>query len=52
MHERRKAERSLVEKAEAAIDEKKARAYKSGSISEEEDQCTMCGEFCAIKRKY
>jgi phosphomethylpyrimidine synthase len=34
-----------------AIDEKKARKYKEESPSKEDDQCTMCGDFCAIKRE-
>lgn len=34
-----------------AIDEEKARRYREESPSDEDDQCTMCGEFCAIKRE-
>jgi len=35
-----------------ALDEDKARTYRKQVPSEEEDQCSMCGEFCAIKRDY
>jgi phosphomethylpyrimidine synthase len=33
-----------------AIDPKKARAYRQASEIGDSDVCTMCGEFCAIKR--
>ncbi len=33
-----------------SIDEEKARTYRA-EIDSEDDQCSMCGEFCAIKRK-
>ncbi len=33
-----------------ALDRDKAMAYRKDLPSEEEDQCSMCGEFCAIKR--
>jgi phosphomethylpyrimidine synthase len=32
-----------------AIDPKKARAYREKSPPAEEDVCTMCGKYCAIK---
>lgn len=35
-----------------ALDEKKARRYRSQIPSGNDDQCSMCGEFCAIKRNY
>lgn len=35
-----------------AMDEEKARRYRAEIPSGEEDQCSMCGEFCAIKRDY
>jgi phosphomethylpyrimidine synthase len=35
---------------ELSIDPKKARRYHEEGKSGEEDVCTMCGEFCAIKR--
>ncbi len=35
-----------------AIDPVKARAYRGELPSGEDDQCSMCGEFCAIKRDY
>jgi len=34
-----------------SLDSEKAKLYRGESQSEEEDQCTMCGEFCAIKRE-
>ncbi len=33
-----------------SIDEEKARKYRSELPSEASDQCSMCGEFCAVKR--
>lgn len=35
---------------ELAIDPQKARRYHEEGRSAAEDQCTMCGEFCAMKR--
>ncbi|MEW6376153.1 MAG: phosphomethylpyrimidine synthase ThiC [Thermodesulfobacteriota bacterium] len=35
---------------ELSIDPEKARRYHEEGRSGEEDVCTMCGEFCAIKR--
>jgi phosphomethylpyrimidine synthase len=35
---------------ELAIDPQKARRYREGRKSGEVEGCTMCGEFCAIKR--
>ncbi|MCU0849175.1 MAG: phosphomethylpyrimidine synthase ThiC [Spirochaetes bacterium] len=35
-----------------SIDQKRAREYRGASPSQQEDQCSMCGEFCAIKRQY
>jgi phosphomethylpyrimidine synthase len=35
---------------ELAIDPMKARRYHEEGRSGAEDVCTMCGEFCAIKR--
>ena len=34
----------------AAIDPVKARAYKESSRPLEKGVCTMCGDFCAMKR--
>ncbi|MCP3942573.1 MAG: phosphomethylpyrimidine synthase ThiC [Desulfobacteraceae bacterium] len=34
----------------AAIDPEKARSYKESSQPSEEGVCTMCGDFCAMKR--
>jgi len=33
-----------------AIDPKKARAYREQNPPEEDDVCTMCGKYCAIKQ--
>lgn len=33
-----------------AIDPEKARAYKESSQPTMEKVCTMCGDFCAVKR--
>jgi phosphomethylpyrimidine synthase len=35
---------------ELAIDSKKARAYREKSPPSEDDVCTMCGKYCAIKQ--
>ena len=35
-----------------SLDEDKARKYREGMPSGEDDQCSMCGEFCALKREY
>jgi phosphomethylpyrimidine synthase len=35
---------------ELSIDPEKARRYHEEGKSLEKDVCTMCGEFCAIKR--
>jgi len=35
---------------ECAIDPEKARAYRKSSEPSEKDVCTMCGDFCAVKR--
>ncbi|MCG8633053.1 MAG: phosphomethylpyrimidine synthase ThiC [Desulfobacterales bacterium] len=34
----------------ASLDPKKARAYKESSQPSEDGVCTMCGDFCAVKR--
>ena len=33
-----------------AIDPEKARAFRKSSEPSEKDVCTMCGDFCAVKR--
>ena len=33
------------------LDRERAEQYRGEIPSDEEDQCSMCGEFCAIKRK-
>lgn len=35
---------------DCAIDPEKARAYRKSSEPSEKDVCTMCGDFCAVKR--
>ncbi|MCI5126526.1 MAG: thiamine biosynthesis protein ThiC, partial [Candidatus Electrothrix sp. AR5] len=35
---------------ELALDPEKARAYRDSSKPEDGDVCTMCGDFCAVKR--
>lgn len=35
---------------ECAMDPGKAREYRKSSQPSEEDVCTMCGDFCAVKR--
>lgn len=35
---------------ECAIDPEKARAYRESSQPSEKEVCTMCGDFCAVKR--
>ncbi|MCW5203805.1 phosphomethylpyrimidine synthase ThiC, partial [Desulfobulbus sp. US4] len=33
-----------------ALDPEKARAYRDSSKPKDGDVCTMCGDFCAVKR--
>ncbi|MBU1342093.1 MAG: phosphomethylpyrimidine synthase ThiC [Proteobacteria bacterium] len=35
---------------DCAIDPEKARAYRKSSEPSQKDVCTMCGDFCAVKR--
>ena len=35
---------------DCAIDPEKARGYRKSSEPSEKDVCTMCGDFCAVKR--
>ncbi len=35
---------------ECAMDPEKARAYRKSSQPSEKEVCTMCGDFCAVKR--
>ncbi len=35
---------------DCAIDPEKARAYRKSSQPSEDEVCTMCGDFCAVKR--
>ncbi|EMS77457.1 phosphomethylpyrimidine synthase ThiC [Desulfotignum phosphitoxidans] len=35
---------------ECAIDPEKARAFRQSSQPSDQDVCTMCGDFCAVKR--
>ncbi|WP_287564273.1 phosphomethylpyrimidine synthase ThiC [Desulfobacter sp.] len=32
------------------MDPEKARSFRKSSQPEEQDVCTMCGDFCAVKR--
>ena len=38
------------EQFECAIDPEKASAYRKSSEPSEKDVCTMCGDFCAVRR--
>jgi phosphomethylpyrimidine synthase len=33
-----------------AMDPEKARAYRESSQPKEKEACSMCGDFCAVKR--
>jgi phosphomethylpyrimidine synthase len=35
-----------------ALDREKAEKFRKSVPSQEEDQCSMCGEFCSMKRDY
>ncbi len=35
---------------ELSIDPEKAREYRESLMSKDEDACSMCGEFCAVKK--
>ncbi len=35
---------------ELSIDPEKARKYRESLLSKDEDACSMCGEFCAVKK--
>lgn len=45
-------ERDWNKMYEFAIDREKAEAYRSAVPSDQDDQCSMCGEFCSMKRDY
>ncbi|PKL37661.1 MAG: phosphomethylpyrimidine synthase [Spirochaetae bacterium HGW-Spirochaetae-1] len=49
---RARKSRNWEEMYRLALDEDKARKYRSDLPSDMDDQCSMCGEFCAIKRDY
>ncbi len=49
---RARKKRDFDEMFKLALDERSARAMRGQLPSTEEDQCSMCGEFCAIKRSY
>jgi len=51
MSEARK-QRNWEEMYDNALDRKKAIKYRETIPSGENDQCSMCGEFCAMKREY
>jgi len=42
--------RSWSKQIKLAIDPVRARRYRKESLPQEEDVCTMCGEYCAIKK--
>lgn len=45
-------DRNWPEMYKLAIDRKKAEEYRKSVPSCEDDQCSMCGEFCSMKRDY
>lgn len=45
-------ERNWKKMYELSIDRDKAEEYRNTIPSCEEDQCSMCGEFCSMKREY
>ncbi|HQO39872.1 MAG TPA: phosphomethylpyrimidine synthase ThiC [Spirochaetota bacterium] len=45
-------ERNWKEMYSLAIDREKAEQYRKSVPSCEDDQCSMCGEFCSMKRDY
>lgn len=45
-------ERSWNDMFKHAIDPQRARSMRGELPSAEEDQCSMCGEYCAMKRTY
>ncbi len=45
-------DRNWPEMYKLAIDREKAEAYRKSVPSCEDDQCSMCGEFCSMKRDY
>ncbi|HOV07929.1 MAG: Phosphomethylpyrimidine synthase [Spirochaetes bacterium ADurb.Bin218] len=45
-------DRNWKEMYNNAIDKNKAQSYREQIPSCHEDQCSMCGEFCAMKREY
>ena len=45
-------ERDWNKMNDLALDKDKAVSYRNEMLSKEEDQCSMCGEFCAMKRDY
>ncbi|HOP61901.1 MAG TPA: phosphomethylpyrimidine synthase ThiC [Spirochaetota bacterium] len=45
-------ERDWKEMYSNAMDREKAEKYREKIPSREDDQCSMCGEFCAMKREY
>ncbi|MFC1668784.1 phosphomethylpyrimidine synthase ThiC [Spirochaetota bacterium] len=49
---RARKERNWKKMFELSIDIEKTKSYREESPSGEDDQCSMCGDFCAIKREY
>lgn len=44
-----RAKRDWKKQFELAIDRSKPEKYRSASMPDQEDVCTMCGEYCSIK---
>jgi phosphomethylpyrimidine synthase len=44
-----RAKRDWKKQIEISIDPEKAKRFRYARVSEEEDVCTMCGEFCSLK---
>ena len=49
---RARKDRNWKEMYKLAIDREKAEEYRKSVPSCEDDQCSMCGEFCSMKRDY
>ena len=44
-----RAKRDWKKQFELAIDKEKPARYRSASMPNQKDVCTMCGEYCSIK---
>ena len=47
---RMREKRNWDEQMRLAIDPVRARKYRKESLPQAKDVCTMCGEYCAIKK--